>query len=417
MATFKDMTGEKCGRLTVIEKCENIRKRVAWLCKCDCGEMTKVTGNDLRTGNTKSCGCIYRESRGLNALDLTGQRFTRLVVESRAGTNRHDKAIWKCRCDCGNLTEVISSHLNNGNTKSCGCLSREIANQQAEDLTGMQFGKWTVKERADNIDDRVAWICECDCGRRGEVLSKQLKSGRSVRCPQCSRDHLSQTSSDDLAGQKFGNLLVIERAESIQRSNGKKRTAWLVRCECGQEKVIPSASLKSKKYEKCYCKHAERGIWHNMVRRCDPVRAAEYPRYAGRGIRACRGFQGEGGFITFLMTVGKRPRFEYQLDRTDNDAHYSCGKCHECIENGWPLNCRWVTKRQNANNRENSRVLQLGEHEITMAEFQQVCDYSYSHIMTLLAREFSPEAILERKGVSLASAIAHFDENPPVRSL
>ena len=57
--------------------------------------------------------------------DLTGQRFGRLTVIKRVENNRHGKAQWLCKCDCGNETTVIGSGLINGNTKSCGCYNRE----------------------------------------------------------------------------------------------------------------------------------------------------------------------------------------------------------------------------------------------------------------------------------------------------
>ena len=56
--------------------------------------------------------------------DLTGQRFGRLTVIDRADTqNGHVR--WRCRCDCGNITIVKGIHLKNGRTKSCGCLIEE----------------------------------------------------------------------------------------------------------------------------------------------------------------------------------------------------------------------------------------------------------------------------------------------------
>ena len=54
---------------------------------------------------------------------LTHQRFDRLVVEHRVGTTSPVK--WKCICDCGNVTVVTSQHLRTGHTRSCGCLYRE----------------------------------------------------------------------------------------------------------------------------------------------------------------------------------------------------------------------------------------------------------------------------------------------------
>lgn len=63
---------------------------------------------------------------GRTAEDLTGQRFGRIVVESRDFSNKK-AAFWICKCDCGNSATVQSTHLRNGSTKSCGCLHAENA--------------------------------------------------------------------------------------------------------------------------------------------------------------------------------------------------------------------------------------------------------------------------------------------------
>ena len=57
--------------------------------------------------------------------DLTGQRFGRLVVIERAGSDRYNHAMWKCCCDCGCVLVVCSGNLLRGLTKSCGCLKLE----------------------------------------------------------------------------------------------------------------------------------------------------------------------------------------------------------------------------------------------------------------------------------------------------
>ena len=54
-----------------------------------------------------------------------GLRFGRLLVLSRAGSNRHGQALWLCRCDCGQETTVLAHSFRNGNTRSCGCLQRD----------------------------------------------------------------------------------------------------------------------------------------------------------------------------------------------------------------------------------------------------------------------------------------------------
>lgn len=56
-----DITGKKFGRLTVIKKSGHRGKDVTWECSCDCGKTVIVSGNDLRSGHTQSCGCLQRE--------------------------------------------------------------------------------------------------------------------------------------------------------------------------------------------------------------------------------------------------------------------------------------------------------------------------------------------------------------------
>lgn len=59
--------------------------------------------------------------------DLTGQRFERLTVVKRLENNRHSRAMWLCKCECGNELSVIGQNLILGRTKSCGCLRKEKA--------------------------------------------------------------------------------------------------------------------------------------------------------------------------------------------------------------------------------------------------------------------------------------------------
>ena len=52
-----ELTGQRYGRLVVLRQAENIGKRTAWLCRCDCGNEVVVRTNRLRSGHTTSCGC------------------------------------------------------------------------------------------------------------------------------------------------------------------------------------------------------------------------------------------------------------------------------------------------------------------------------------------------------------------------
>lgn len=57
----EDLTGRKFGRLTVLSRAESTTRRIKWNCRCDCGTEKVVSGENLRSGHTKSCGCILAE--------------------------------------------------------------------------------------------------------------------------------------------------------------------------------------------------------------------------------------------------------------------------------------------------------------------------------------------------------------------
>lgn len=118
-----DLTGQKFGKLTVMEIAPNPDKNGRkWKCRCDCGNEIVANAGDLKKGHTKSCGCLRKER---NAEDLTGKRFCKLMVEKRI-ENKGKNTMWLCVCDCGNTVEVNSQNLKSGNTQSCGCLHSEM---------------------------------------------------------------------------------------------------------------------------------------------------------------------------------------------------------------------------------------------------------------------------------------------------
>ena len=63
------------------------------------------------------------------AIDLRGQKFNRLKVIDRNYNVKRRGTVWNCKCDCGNITFVVADKLKSGNTKSCGCLQKEKAGE------------------------------------------------------------------------------------------------------------------------------------------------------------------------------------------------------------------------------------------------------------------------------------------------
>lgn len=123
--------GNKYGYLTVTEQAPSKNKRAMWKCQCRCGNEVIVSGKNLRNGSTKSCGCYQKqraaESNMIRGEDLSGRRFGKLVVIEEDGfftkTNGKRARLWKCKCDCGNITRVQHSYLKSGDTNSCGCIN------------------------------------------------------------------------------------------------------------------------------------------------------------------------------------------------------------------------------------------------------------------------------------------------------
>ena len=130
MGRMIDLSEQRFGRLVAIKplpKDPLIKDRsIKWLCKCDCGNEIAVSGSNLRTGHTQSCGCLQKEKASSRLVDLTNQHFGKLTVKKLdTERNKQDKqTYWICECDCGNITSIYAGSLQRGLTKSCGCLKQ-----------------------------------------------------------------------------------------------------------------------------------------------------------------------------------------------------------------------------------------------------------------------------------------------------
>ena len=130
-----NMIGNKFGLLTVVEKVKKSKDgENSWLCKCDCGNQKIILGYSLRSGRTKSCGCIsYNRNIDRNLLDNTYQKedLTKTHLDKKYGRllvtkfSHKDKKYyyWECLCDCGNIIIIPTGNL--GKQVSCGCYKKE----------------------------------------------------------------------------------------------------------------------------------------------------------------------------------------------------------------------------------------------------------------------------------------------------
>ena len=128
MGIKRELTGCRFGKLLVIQELPKEerpnKKKVYWKCQCDCGGFSIVQTDNLVSGHTTSCGCKRAEvmSRTMKK-DLVGQKFNKLLVLEETQERASDGCVvWKCQCECGNITYVNSNSLKSGTIISCGCV-------------------------------------------------------------------------------------------------------------------------------------------------------------------------------------------------------------------------------------------------------------------------------------------------------
>lgn len=182
-----DLTNQRFGRLIALEEGPRKGNRTTWKCKCDCGAYKNILTTQLTRKRTQSCGCLQKErTRQANqSEDLSRKRYGRLTVIKRLPNS----SIWECRCDCGNIINTTTNHLNSGHTQSCGCLQKERTSETLfVNLTGKKFGLLTVLSLNTELSNSKVkfYNCKCQCGKNTTVRESNLISGDTQSCG-CSR--------------------------------------------------------------------------------------------------------------------------------------------------------------------------------------------------------------------------------------
>lgn len=122
----KNIVGLRFGNLIVVGAAGRTRAGWCWLARCDCGNYCIKGGAKLRFGQARRCSRKCPTQR-----NLCGQRFGRLLIIGLAprGLRRPRRFDWLALCDCGSLCVVQPRLLRRVQTRSCGCLQKEMASQ------------------------------------------------------------------------------------------------------------------------------------------------------------------------------------------------------------------------------------------------------------------------------------------------
>lgn len=187
MAKLIDLTGQRFGKLTVLERDTSRTNRgTYWICQCDCGNIISARKDQLtkEKGAKTSCGCDLTEKNSAAHLkDETGNVYGKLTVIKRVANRDGSRAArWLCQCECGNQCEVDGTHLRNGSVQSCGCKVYESHN--GIDETGKRYGKLVVLGRSpiNYNSSHIFWRCKCDCGTIRDINGTYLRAGISTNC-------------------------------------------------------------------------------------------------------------------------------------------------------------------------------------------------------------------------------------------
>lgn len=260
MGRFKDLTGKKFNKLTVISMVEPPKTRKNkdikyWSCKCDCGNDRDIvaTTNDIISGHVKSCGCIRK---GIGIIDITGQAFGRLTAIKQVGQPKHLKPkrdiYWLCKCSCGSNKDVIKTgyDLRSGNTKSCGCLNRELAKTRSKkyntyDLSGNYGIGYTSKneefyfdlEDYDLIKDYYWYVNDNGYA----ITPKDANTNKRIRMHRLIMDAPDGVQVDHIKHNKLDNRKKYLRLVTSQQNQMNRRNVkgvyWNKDCNKWNSKI------------------------------------------------------------------------------------------------------------------------------------------------------------------------------------
>lgn len=121
--------------------------------------------------------------------ELIGKIFGNLTVLERLENSNDRRKVYKCRCECGNITQVKSKYLYNGDTRSCGCYKKNFDDYQEKNYknalkrVGEKHGRLTIIDVVMSENKREYYmLCKCECGNICRNKYSKIVKGEIVSC-------------------------------------------------------------------------------------------------------------------------------------------------------------------------------------------------------------------------------------------
>lgn len=217
MAKTDDLTGKDFTYWHVLKKVSE-SGAAKWLCRCKCGTERVVLARSLKSGISKSCGCLNRERTSALGHNLLGKTFGNLIVIGKEPHKSGSCLRWKCRCLlCGGECVVTGTRLEKGFKTHCGCLTKK--DHTKKDISGLTFGKlMALYETADrDHNGSVIWHCRCECGNEVDVSYSDLRYNARSSCG-CLRDEAARKLSEYRTNIADTSIDII-RSKRLSKNN------------------------------------------------------------------------------------------------------------------------------------------------------------------------------------------------------